>query len=80
MANDTSAASRRPLHVQDLAHVRCQNPDCAGGDHPIYIEPTCHPKAGTDIAFDKDRLVLLVQCHQCKEPICEIAVATGTTH
>lgn len=68
------------FHVQDLVALRCSSPICPGGDHPLSIDPSCHPTAGTDIVFDKDRLVLLVRCHECKMPICDIAVAAATTH
>lgn len=71
---------KQPLHAQDLAHTRCENPDCPDRDHPIYITPRCHPGEGVDVGVDRERNVLIVQCHVCKTPIAEIAVAVATTH
>lgn len=70
---------KQALIVQDLAHMNCGNPDCIG-EHPVYIIPTCHPTSGVDVAYEKDRATMLVQCHECRTPICEIAVAAATTH
>lgn len=69
-----------PLHAQELAHARCLNPDCPDEDHPIYITQRCCPEAGLDVAYDRAKNVLAVQCHECKTPICEVAVAVATTH
>lgn len=75
-----TSRDRVTLHVQDLVHGVCTNPACRDEEHPIRIVASCHPAAGVDLSFDRNNRALAVLCHECKTPICDVAVAVGTTH
>ena len=66
-----------PLVKQDLDSFGCSDPKCPG-DHPLSLTSICHPASPTLAAYDSSRGVIIIACHACRIPICEIEVATAT--
>ena len=67
----------KPLTQKELNHVGCDNPDCDHTSPITNILPKCHPNAGVDVAYHKERGTIMIRCHRCKGGVQEIAVDNG---
>ena len=60
---------------EDLDRQGCGNPGCSH-DHTILIlQAGCHPRARTEIAYDKRTGVVRISCKVCQTTISEFAIA-----
>jgi len=59
---------------EDLDEVRCTCGHGASTDNPIYLHPSCHPKAHFDVVVLADRSCIVVDCAECGETALAIAV------
>lgn len=70
-----------PLTRRTLDKARCMDPSCEHKSHAtIFLQATCHPKAGMEVAYDLTRGVLILSCDSCKREIVQIAVASYFGH
>lgn len=61
-----------PLTRRELDQHRCHH-GCEG--HPIFLNASCHPRKGLEVAYDKESGDLLVACAVCQKPVARVAVA-----
>jgi hypothetical protein len=71
---------RTPLTKTELDEFNalgCQDPHCQHNGtcgEPLYLVQNCHPGAGVDACYDKDKVAVRIECHHCKRFIAEVAV------
>jgi hypothetical protein len=63
------------LTADSMNRMRCENPNC-GHDHSVlYLNASCHPKAGVEVRYTKATAILTLECKKCKKVVADIAVA-----
>lgn len=70
------------LYLEDLTKLKCQNPECdhTGHDKALILNQACHPEAGQKVTANAMEGVLTIQCNECGGIVCEIAIASNSTH
>ena len=66
-------------HLDEAVSVGCQSPGC-NHDHglaPLNFSQKCHPRTGLVVTYQFDSGVLVLSCQICRDPLVEIAVASG---
>lgn len=41
----------------------------------VVLQPKCHPGTPTIVTYWADAGALVIECCECREPVCQIAVA-----
>ena len=70
------------FYLEDLTKLKCQNPECdhTGHDKSLILNQACHPGAGQKVTANAMEGVLTIQCNECDGIVCEIAIASNSTH
>lgn len=72
------APIRKPLTAADLDRAQCSAPGCTHEDHTyLFLHNRCHPRAGSNVAYNMITKTLTVRCRHCERFSAEIAVAHG---
>lgn len=61
-----------PLGRDELAHMKCGNPDCHADHGDLVLMPMCHPGRGVEVQHQKGLLV--IRCIKCQLLVCEVIV------
>jgi hypothetical protein len=69
--------SAGPAHVEELAELRCNNPDCPDPEcsNILALVPECHPRAGIYAEYHKADGTLRTVCAHCRRPIMSFQIA-----
>lgn len=69
------ALTRADLDVM----ARCSDPNCprGDGDHPVVLNPGCHPKAPMIVSYQRGQPTLVLECAVCRKLVAAIEVAEG---
>jgi hypothetical protein len=69
--------STDPAHIEELAELRCGNPECADPtcSQVLVLTPVCHPQAGIYAEYHKQDGTLRTACDHCKRPVMSFKIA-----
>lgn len=67
----------KAAHVEELADVRCNNPDCTDPECNaiLALMPVCHPRGGIYAEYHKADGTLRTMCGQCHQPVITFQIA-----
>ena len=82
MPNTIRAGTRplpRPMTREQLDASGCEIPDCKHEhDDVLFLNALCHPKARSEVSYNKATGNLKVACAFCKKTVAYIAVARAS--
>lgn len=75
---ERACASIQPGHLtfqEDMDKMRCATPGCTCDQNVLILTGKCHPGAGVDVVYVRDKSCLAIYCGECGKPVKAIAVA-----
>lgn len=66
-----------PAYVEDLADVKCRNPQCTDPacSEILTLIPACHPGAKMHVEYVKAEGILYTRCGLCHDPVVAFRIA-----
>jgi hypothetical protein len=63
------------LSRYELDRMGCGVPNCTHDHSVLYLRAACHPHAGAEVAYEKERGAVIVRCLKCKQLVGALQVA-----